>query len=143
MNRTEIFVFFLFIFAAAAAAGVIVSVKRAGQKKKSFQELLEDAIAVPLLTGGDCTAWFREKNGDFPGKNLGILSYATPLVVEALGVECPREVDLNQYLVQMLVREKTRECLAFRLINFEELAPKLRERMAEGRITVELEETSA
>ena len=53
-----------------------------------------------------------------------------------LGYDCPEQVDLAQYAVQMLVREKTGECLALRLINFETTAPNLKEKLDQGGLTV-------
>ena len=57
-------------------------------------------------------------------------------LLDMLGYDCPEQVDLGQYAVQMLVREKTGECLALRLINFETTAPNLKEKLDQGGLTV-------
>ena len=41
------------------------------------------------------------------------MQYADQKLLDMLGYDCPEQVDLAQYAVQMLVREKTGECLRF------------------------------
>lgn len=136
MGMKELVILFILLFLLAAGAGIWVSVKREEKRKKPFEKLLEGSLALPRLDAGSCKDWFLEKNRIFPGQNLGILKYADPGLLDILGCECPRQVDLKQYAVQMLVREKTGECLAFRLINFETTAPNLKEKLDQGGLTV-------
>ena len=136
MDGKELVILFILLFLAAAAAGIWVSVRRESKRRKPFEELLEESLALPRLDGGSCKAWFQEKNRAYPGENLGLLQYADQKLLDMLGYDCPEQVDLAQYAVQMLVREKTGECLALRLINFEATAPNLKEKLDQGGLTV-------
>lgn len=127
-----------FIFIVSTAAGVVVSFIKDKKKKRPFEELLELSLAVGEVNGADCKEWFVAKNKEFPGKNLGILNFAAKDVIDALGYECPESIDLQHYLLQLLVTEDKRKCMAYRLINFETMTPNLREAIGTSGMLVTL-----
>lgn len=131
-------ILFVLVFIAGVAAGVIVSFRKDKNKKRPFSELLDQSLAVNEVRGADCKEWFAAKDKEFPGKNLGILNYAAKDVIEALGYECPEDVDLQHYLIQLLVTEDKKKCLAYRLINFETIAPNLKEAIGTSGMLVTL-----
>ena len=63
MDGKELVILFILLFLAAAAAGIWVSVRRESKRRKPFEELLEESLALPRLDGGSCKAWFQEKTG--------------------------------------------------------------------------------
>ena len=89
MDGKELVILFILLFLAAAAAGIWVSVRRESKRRKPFEELLEESLALPRLDGGSCKAWFQEKNRAYPGENLGLLQYADQKLLDMLGYDCP------------------------------------------------------
>lgn len=133
----------IWILAAAAAAGAIAAVAASIRKNRPalrpFRELLRDSLPVEELTGPVCSEWFREKAAEYPGEKVGLLLYADRQFINLLGFECPQEVELESYILQMLARKEDSGILAYRLINFARIHPALKSRLDEtGKLTVEV-----
>lgn len=135
-------------FSAAVIAGIALAVIQTLRKnsdgnsdrRKPFGRLLQDSLTIALLDGPACSGWFKEQAAaKAPVRTEGLLTFASEELIHELGYDCPKELDMSHYMLQMLLDPVKTDVLAFRLINFQELHPGLREAMEEsGAYRVEL-----
>lgn len=101
----------------------LIAALQANQKKRarSLEQLLSTQTVVNKLTGTECLAWFRREAAGKDGEFSGLLVRPTAANVKRFGFEWDSRMDVEYYLLQLLLDVKNYRIIVYRLINFKEM----------------------